>query len=290
MTTETRQNLEIGREVLAGDRWTNYHDVGAGDPVVLLHGSGPGVSAWANWRLTIPHLSQNMRVLAPDIMGFGYTERRADTNYTLDSWTQHILDFLDALEIERTSLVGNSFGGALSLALASRYPDRINRLVLMGSVGLRFPITEGLDQVWGYEPSVERMRQMLDIFAFDRSLVSDELAELRYTASIQPGVHEAYASMFPAPRQRWVDALTTDEARLGALPQETLIVHGRDDQIIPLESSLRLLHLLPRSRLHVFGRCGHWTQIEHAAEFNRLITDFLTDVPPATERNAAPSP
>jgi 2-hydroxymuconate-semialdehyde hydrolase len=126
------------------------------------------------------------------------------------------------------------------------------------------------------------MRQMLDIFAFDRSLVNDELAELRYRASTQPGVQEAYASMFPAPRQRWVDAMATDESRLAALRQPTLIVHGREDRIIPLESSLRLLQIIPRARLHVFGQCGHWTQIEHAAEFNRLIADFLRDgVPPA---------
>jgi pimeloyl-ACP methyl ester carboxylesterase len=282
MTTEASENLEVGKEVLAGGIWTNYHDMGRGSPVVLLHGSGPGVSAWANWRLTMPHLSQSLRVLAPDIMGFGYTERAARTRYSLDTWTAHILEFLNALELDRVSLVGNSFGGALALALASRHPDRIDRLVLMGSAGLSFPITAGLDEVWGYEPSVERMRQMLDIFAFDRSLVSDELAELRHTASTQPGVQEAYASMFPAPRQRWVDALATEESRLSTLPQPTLIVHGRDDRIVPLESSLRLLQLIPKARLHVFGQCGHWTQIEHAAEFNRLIADFLTQgVPPA---------
>jgi pimeloyl-ACP methyl ester carboxylesterase len=88
--------------------------------------------------------------------------------------------------------------------------------------------------------------------------------------------------MFPAPRQRWVDALATEESRLSALPQPTLIVHGRDDRIVPLECSLRLLQLIPKARLHVFGQCGHWTQIEHAAEFNRLTADFLTQgVPPA---------
>ena len=82
--------------------------------------------------------------------------------------------------------------------------------------------------------------------------------------------------MFPAPRQRWVDALACHEAQLGAIRHETLIVHGRDDQVIPLENSLRLLQLIGPAQLHVFGQCGHWTQIEHAAAFNALIDGFLS--------------
>jgi pimeloyl-ACP methyl ester carboxylesterase len=81
--------------------------------------------------------------------------------------------------------------------------------------------------------------------------------------------------MFPAPRQRWVDALATPEAVIADLPQRTLIVHGRDDKVIPLENAYRLLGLIDDSQLHVFGRCGHWTQIEHAQEFTALVGDFL---------------
>jgi 2-hydroxy-6-oxo-octa-2,4-dienoate hydrolase len=82
--------------------------------------------------------------------------------------------------------------------------------------------------------------------------------------------------MFPAPRQRWVDAMATANAEIAALPHQTLLIHGREDQVIPLATSLRLLELIDRSELHVFGRCGHWTQIERTDEFNRLLVDFLT--------------
>ena len=147
----------------------------------------------------------------------------------------------------------------------------------MGSVGVPFPITPGLDAVWGYEPSLDNMRKLLDIFAFDRSLVNDELAELRYRASIRPGFQESLAAMFPAPRQRWVDAMASREAEIRALKHETLIVHGRDDRVIPLENSLMLHTWIERSQLHLFGRCGHWVQIEHAARFARLLEDFFAE-------------
>lgn len=273
--TTTVTNPEIGKSVSAAGIATNYHDFGTGKPTVLLHGSGPGVSAWANWRLTMPALSGSRRVLAPDIVGFGFTERPVDVQYTLDAWLDHLLGFLDALDLERVNLVGNSFGGGLALALAARHPERVERLVLMGSAGLSFPITEGLDDVWGYEPSIATMRRMLDIFAHDRSLVSDELAELRYQASIRPGVQEAYSAMFPAPRQRWVDALATPEDQIAALPHETLVVHGREDRVLPLSTSLRLFELIPHAQLHVFGECGHWTQIEHAEAFSAQVAQFL---------------
>ena len=168
-------------------------------------------------------------------------------------------------------------GGALALALTIRRPERIRRLVLMGAVGVSFPITPALDAVWGYEPSFENMRSIMDVFAYDRGLINDELAKLRYEASIRPGFHESYASMFPAPRQRWVDALASNEADIARIDKETLIIHGREDQVIPLDNSLRFANLISRSQLHVFGRCGHWTQIEHAARFARLVGDFLAE-------------
>ncbi len=270
-------NLEIGGTVNAGGIATNYHDHGQGEPVMLIHGSGPGVSAWANWRLVLPLLAADRRVIAPDMVGFGFTKRPEGIHYGLDAWVDHAVRFLDALGIDRTDLVGNSFGGAISLALAIRHPDRVRRLVLMGSVGTSFPITQGLDEVWGYQPSFESMRRMMDIFAYDRSLVTDELAKLRYEASIRPGWWEAYASMFPAPRQRSVDALSSPEADIRALPHQTLLIHGRDDQVIPLSSSLTLLSWIRNAQLHIFGCCGHWVQIEHTKRFVQLVRNFLDE-------------
>ena len=254
---------------------THVMEAGVGDVVLLLHGSGPGVSAEANWRLTIPALAGSFRVIAPDLLGFGQTGAPADGTYSMNAWVAHVVALLDELGVERAHVVGNSFGGGLALRLAARHPGRVNRLVLMGAVGLEFPITEGLDDVWGYEPSVESMRRLLETFAHDPALVNDDLAEMRYRASMAPGVQERYSAMFPAPRQRWVDAMATPADEVCTIAAETLIVHGRDDRVIPLDVSLRLAHLIDRSQLHVFGRCGHWTQIEHAEAFNRLVSDFL---------------
>src|SRR3954447_1296284 len=151
----------------------------------------------------------------------------------------------------------------------------VDRLVLMGSVGVPFQITPGLDAVWGFEPSVQAMRRLLDVFTYDRSMANDDLARSRLAAATRPGVHEAYSAMFPAPRQQAVDAMTVEESLIRRLRHRTLVVHGRDDQVIPLSNSLRLLELIDDSQLHVFGRCGHWVQIEHAAEFNELVSRFL---------------
>ena len=271
----TRTSPEIALTVDVDGIATNYHDVGEGSPVVLIHGSGPGVTAWANWRLTLPELARHHRVIAPDVLGFGYTERPDGVAYGMQAWTDHLLGFLDALGLERVSLVGNSFGGALALSMATRAPERVDRLVLMGSVGVPFEITPGLDAVWGFEPSLDAMRDLMGVFAHDRSLLTDDLARSRLEAATRPGVQEAFSSMFPAPRQRSVDAMTVDEGLIRGIAVPTLVVHGRDDQVIPLSNSLRLLELIDDAQLHVFGRCGHWVQIEHAEEITRLVGDFL---------------
>ena len=270
-------NPEIGSTIDAGDIATNYHDLGSGTPLVMIHGSGPGVTGWANWRLVMPELAKHHRVVVPDMVGFGYTARPDGIAYTLDTWVRHALDFLDALGLEQVDLIGNSFGGALSLALTIRTPERIRRLVLMGAAGVEFELTPALDAVWGYTPSVENMREMMDTFAYNRALVTDDLAQMRYEASIRPGVQEAYSAMFPAPRQRSVTALASAEDDIRGIEHETLIIHGRDDRVVPLGNSIRFNELIERSQLHVFGQCGHWTQIEHAGRFTRLVLDFLAE-------------
>ncbi|MEK9663042.1 MAG: alpha/beta hydrolase [Candidatus Nanopelagicales bacterium] len=269
---------EIGTSVVAAGIVTNLHDTGVdpgGGTVLLIHGSGPGVSAWANWRLTIPFLAERFRVIAPDMVGFGYTERSVPT-YDLATWTRHAVGVLDALEIDHAHVVGNSFGGSLALSLAIHHRERVRRIGLMGAVGVPFDITPGLDAVWGYQPSVQAMADLLRLFTATPIEAIDELAELRYRASVQPGFQESFAAMFPAPRQRWVDAMTHREEDIAALRNPTIIFHGREDQIIPLSNSLRLFELIPNAQMHLFGQCGHWTQIEHAEDFNRILADFLT--------------
>ncbi|AYC31299.1 alpha/beta fold hydrolase [Pseudomonas cavernae] len=268
-------NPEIGLSIQTGNILTNYHDVGSGEPVLLLHGSGPGVSAWANWRLPIQSLSADFRLLAPDLAGFGYTQVPDDIVYSRQVWLEQIVAFMDAMGVDKANVIGNSFGGSMALALAIHHPERVNKLILMGSVGVPFELTAGLDAVWGYEPSEENMRAIMRIFAYDQQLVGDDLVRMRYEASKRAGVHEAYSSMFPAPRQRWVEAMSHPEADVRGIQHKTLMVHGRDDKVIPLSTSETLLQWIDNSQLHIFGRCGHWTQIEHAAAFCQLAANFL---------------
>lgn len=266
---------EIGSFIQTGPIETNCLDLGEGEPVLFLHGSGPGVTAWANWRLTLPVLGDRFRCIAPDLAGFGYSKVPDGWTFNRETWLAQLIALLDQLGIEKTHVVGNSFGGAMALALAISQPHRVNRLVLMGSVGVDFPITEGLDRVWGYTPSIDAMRKVMDVFAYDRALIGEDLVEIRYRASTLPGRAEAFSAMFPAPRQRWVKALAFDEDQLKQINHETLIIHGREDRVIPPENSLRLHHLIDRSELHIFGRCGHWTQVEHASSFSALVMQFL---------------
>jgi pimeloyl-ACP methyl ester carboxylesterase len=263
------------RTIDAGGIKTSYLEAGAGEPVVMLHGSGPGVSAMANWQHNIPTLSQRFRVLAPDIVGFGATERPDDITYSLRTWTDHVWAFLDAHGIEKTAIVGNSLGGRIALQMATDAPDRITKMVLMGSPGVGMTPTEGLAALRAYEPSHDAMRDLLrNYFAVDPAMIADELVAIRYQASIADGAYEAYRAMFFDPRHTGSElAITEDEVRAIATP--ALLVHGREDKVVPMQVSVTMLGLLPNADLHVFSACGHWTQIECADEFSALVTDYL---------------
>ncbi|HEV7578855.1 MAG TPA: alpha/beta fold hydrolase [Mycobacterium sp.] len=259
----------------AGGIQTSYLEAGAGDPVVMLHGSGPGVSAMANWQHNIGALSQRFRVLAPDIVGFGATQRRDDVVYSLRTWTDHIWAFLDAHGIEKTAIVGNSLGGRVALQMATDRPDRVTKMVLMGAPGVGMTLTDGLAAVRAYEPSHDAMRDLLrNYFAVDPAMITDELVAIRYEASIADGAYEAYRAMFFDPRHTGSElGITEREVRATATP--ALLVHGREDKVVPMQVSVTMLGLLPNADLHVFSACGHWTQIERADEFSALVADYL---------------
>jgi pimeloyl-ACP methyl ester carboxylesterase len=263
------------RTIDAGGIETSYLEDGAGETVVMLHGSGPGVSATANWQHNIGTLSQRFRVLAPDIVGFGGTERPDDVVYSLRGWTDHIWAFLDAHGIEKTAIVGNSLGGRIALQMATDCPDRITKMVLMGAPGVGMTLTDGLAALRAYEPSHDAMRDLLrNYFAVDPTMITDELVAIRYEASIADGAYEAYHAMFLDPRHAGSElGITEDEVRAIATP--TLLVHGREDKVVPVQVAVTMLGLLPNADLHVFSSCGHWTQIERADEFSALVSDYL---------------
>jgi 2-hydroxymuconate-semialdehyde hydrolase len=246
-------------------------------PVLLLHGSGPGVSAAANWRPVLPALQAGRRVIAPDQLGFGGTATGEGRTFGREAWTGHALALLDALGVAQVDVIGNSMGGAVALSMAAARPSAVRRLVLMGTMGVAMLLPAGLDTVWGYTPSVEAMREVIGLFAYDRGLINDDLVRMRYEASLNPPVRDSWAAMFPAPRQRWVDDLALSGAELAAVRQPVLMVHGRDDRVVPWRSSSEpLVDLLPDCRLHVIGGCGHWTMIEKTAEFLGVVQPFLS--------------
>lgn len=270
-------NPEIGKRAELGSYGANYLEAGSREnpTVILLHGSGPGVTGYANWRLLIPQLEQHFHVLAPDVVGFGYTDHPDNFDYNMDNWLAFVCDFMDATGVEKAHFVGNSFGGALSLAMAGRHPERVERFVMMGAAGIRFEITEGLRIVWGYKPSVEAMRELMSIFAYRKDLVSDEIIKSRYEASIRPGYQEAYEKLFPEPMQEKLDGLSIPESEIEKISHPVLLVHGREDVIVPMDNSIKAHRLLKNSELHIFGECGHWTQVEKPAAFADLVRGFL---------------
>jgi 2-hydroxymuconate-semialdehyde hydrolase len=265
-------------------------------PVLLLHGSGPGVTAAANWRPVIPALSADRRVIAPDQLGFGGTATGEPRSYGRAAWTDHALALLDTLGLGTVDIIGNSMGGAIALSVAVARPGAVRRIVTMGSMGVAMALPYGLNEVWGYTPGpaqsgvaqsgvaqsgAAQMRHVIGLFAHNRGLITDDLVEMRYQASLNPPVRDSWAAMFPAPRQRWVDDLALSGAELASIRAPVLLVHGRDDRVVPWRpSSGQLIDLLPDSRLHVISNCGHWTMIEKTADFLAVVQPFLAPAGP----------
>jgi 2-hydroxy-6-oxo-octa-2,4-dienoate hydrolase len=265
-----------GRTMRALDLDTNYHDEGTGKAVVLLHGSGPGVSAWTNWKRVIPALSDQYRVIAPDMAGFGYTERNPALSYDIKLWVRHLIALLDGLAVEKASLVGNSFGGSLALAAASRFPERFDRLVLMGTPCDKFVMTPGLRAGWDYQPGREAMRATLAHFPYDPSFITDELVEDRYQASLIPGAQEGLRTLLVKPNAEGATPLSgMPETVVARIELPTLVLHGREDHVIPVEMSIKLGRAMPNAAFHMFGRCGHWVQAERYDDFIALTRRHL---------------
>lgn len=265
---------------------THLERAGAGRPtaIVFLHGSGPGASAWSNWRLALPVLGNEFDCLAPDLIGFGASEHPGEPPVGMTAWmniwVEQIISLLDTCGLERIDLVGNSLGGAIALHLAHRHPARFGRVALMGPVGVPFAINERLDTIWGFysHASVEKMAEIISWFAYDPQAFSGDLGEIarmRFEAAMDSRVKRSYQAMFPAPRQRHIDECVLPDQALARIRHPCLMIHGRDDTIVPLETSLYLLGKLPRVQLHVYGQCSHWTQIEYADSFHALLLQFF---------------
>jgi 2-hydroxymuconate-semialdehyde hydrolase len=192
-----------------------------------------------------------------------------------DARVIQLIGFADALGLRQVDLIGNSMGGGLALAIAHRRPDLVRSMVLMGSVGVEFPITDGLSKVWGYRPSLAAMREIMQMFTDDPAIVSDDLIRLRYETSTQPATRKFYEEAFTEPLQQHVAEMALRPEEVASITTPALLIHGANDRIVPLQTSLDLVRLLPLADLVVLGRCGHWTQIERHHDFIRLVADFL---------------
>ncbi|MCP2338679.1 alpha/beta fold hydrolase [Actinomadura rupiterrae] len=263
------------RVVTAGGVPTKVLTAGSGRPVVLLHGSGPGVSAEANWSGLIPELARDFQVVAPDIAGFGASVGPEGTAYGIKLWVRQLVELLDALELPSATLLGNSFGGGLSLAAALRHPDRVDGLVLLGTPVGTFEMTEGLRSGWHYEPDEAEMRRILTLFPHEPALVTDAMVRSRYEASARPGAQEAFRRLIPEPGPAGTPVRGVQEESLRTIGQPTLILHGREDRVIPVELAWRAARNLPNADLKVFAQCGHWVQLERPDGFLREVRAFL---------------
>ncbi|QLY30190.1 alpha/beta fold hydrolase [Nocardia huaxiensis] len=260
-----------------------YHEAGEGPALVLLHGSGVGVSGWANFGANLPVLARHFRCLILDQPGFGASERPQvyDRNY-LRIASDAVLGLLDELGLEKAHLLGNSMGGAVATMTALEQPERVDRLVLMAPGGVGVNVlgpepSEGIGRLMEFNaaPSPERGLAFLKSMVFDPATLTEELVEQRLKLAADPAaqaaLRDAYATFY---NPKMAEALPL-WARLRTLRAETLLLWGRDDRVCPVEGALLPARQIPRVDLRIFSRCGHWVMVERKDAFERAVVDFL---------------
>jgi len=270
---------DISKTVNTKDFEIHYVEAGQGHPVVLLHGGGPGATGWSNYSPNIEALSKHFRVIAPDMPGWG--ESSAVDFSTIDH-VEAATQLLDALGIDKAAFVGNSMGGQNSIRLAVAHPERVSHLITMGPPVQPDPFlfgatgpSEGIKIMYEtyIHPTPENFRRLVEIMVFDsKKFASPELiAQRASSANTRPDHLQNVARMIPkAPTPLWVDL-----TKLGDIKAPALLIHGRDDRVATFEGTLYLVAHIPNARAVLINHCGHWAQLEHADEFNRLVTDFV---------------
>jgi 4,5:9,10-diseco-3-hydroxy-5,9,17-trioxoandrosta-1(10),2-diene-4-oate hydrolase len=259
-------------------------------PLVLLHGGGPGATGTGNYARNIDvFAAAGYRVLVPDLPGYGRSAKDIDQSDPFGDLAVFVRALLDALDIDRAYLAGNSYGGAAALRLALDRPDRVARLVLMGPGGIgttRALPTKGLSALLSYYagdgPSRDKLRTFVrEYLVADASGLTEDLIELRYQASIDPQVMANPPLRRPSGRGALRTLcrmdFTRDRARLARCPVPTLVIWGTEDKVNRPSGGPYLAATMPDCDLHLFARTGHWAQYEQAARFNRLVLDWLAD-------------
>jgi pimeloyl-ACP methyl ester carboxylesterase len=270
--------LVVERDIaIGGGVVLHYAEAGAGDPVLCIHGTGPGSSGLSSYAPNIDAISERFHTFVPDLPRFGKSTKVQITAPRLDYMSGSVRRFMDVVGIERAHLVGNSMGAQTALKLAIDSPERVGRLVLMAPAVMDYSVTSPMPTeairlistyYAGEGPTRERMRQLLLRMVHEPAYLTDEIVEERYEASIDPAAIEAN-SIGPWARQSL-------EHEIERCTAPTLLVWGHEDRATPFDHALFLMKRLPDARLHVFQRCGHWANVERADEFNALVVDFLS--------------
>jgi pimeloyl-ACP methyl ester carboxylesterase len=256
----------------------HYQELGNGYPLICIHGAGPGASSESNFKLNAGPFSEKFRVILFDMPQYGKSDKIILTEPRLKYNARILNGFTEALKIDKTHIVGNSMGGQVALKFGLDYPDKLTRAVVIGS-GAVTPIlspspVEGVKMIARYYkgsgPSREKLRDLLQTIVYNPSFLTDEVFEERYQASIDPEIVELFGKkQGEIPRENLA-------AELPRLKTKLLVIWGMDDRFGALDVGLQITRIVPDARMHIFTKCGHWAQVEHAAEFNRLVLDFLS--------------
>lgn len=264
----------------------HYHEAGEGPPLLMIHGGAPGAFGWGNFGRNLEELSKTFRTVIVDLPGYGRSDKpdapdAPDAPGGPGGRNQLYADVMTAF-IERTGLgrphiLGMATGGAAAIKMAADRPECVDKLILVSSAGGHTmfhtpPLTAPhRDYYTGDGPSREKMRGYLEYIVHDHSLITDEILDERYEASVAPEF------MARAPEGKGGKSNIPDDlwTRLGAITARTLIIWGRENRIQPFENAVFMLSRIKHSQLHVFGECGLWVPYEKEAEFNALVTDFL---------------
>jgi 4,5:9,10-diseco-3-hydroxy-5,9,17-trioxoandrosta-1(10),2-diene-4-oate hydrolase len=258
----------------------HYHDMGSGPTLIMIHGSGPGASGWSNYNRNAAAMAEHFRVIIPDLPGFGQSDMKPVDAKTPGWWADVMLGLMDQLGIAQAHFVGNSMGGMVTLKIALEHPERVDRMVLMGPGGGQamlsvWPTPAIINLITAYEGegiTAAKVRAFISACLFDQSVITDELIEQRLEAAMDPRII-AQPPMRPGPggmpEELWRDP------RMTKLPHETLIIWGREDRVMPLDTGMILMKQIPNAQLNVFPKCGHWAQWEHPERFNRTTLSFL---------------
>ncbi|WP_116202440.1 alpha/beta fold hydrolase [Amycolatopsis circi] len=272
----TLRELRTDRGVL------RYHEAGDGPPLVLLHGSGPGVTGWQNFRANLPSFAAHFRCLILEFPGFGVSDPVAEP--PMPAAERAVLDLLDGLDIAAADLVGNSMGGFVATRTAIAHPDRVRRLVTVGGMGTNIfsPAPgEGINLLTEFveDPTRERLVQWLNSMVFDRGLITEELIEERWrlatAADSLASAKKMYGKGVLQAQAAAAFDVTPLWATLRKIRARTLVTWGRDDRVSPLDMALIPMRTIPHAELHILPNCGHWTMIEQKDAWESAVLAFL---------------